>query len=83
MRNLCTGHKNGHKSVKEIHDSTSSFDLTASVVSQYWKIAGGTGAQCMDLSKFYMLATEMLGLIGQRQVRVLKFSILAVLGERI
>jgi hypothetical protein len=59
---LCNGDTNGHASVKKIHDSTSSFDLSASIPSPHWKIAGGTTAQCMDLSKFYMLGTEMLGL---------------------
>jgi hypothetical protein len=58
----CKGDTNGHDSVKKIHDSTGSFDLSASIPSPHWKIAGGTTAQCMDLSKFYMLATEMLGL---------------------
>jgi len=60
--NLCAGDKNGHASVTKIHDSTGSFDLSAALVSQYWNIAGGASAQCMDLSKFYMLASEMLGL---------------------
>jgi hypothetical protein len=59
---LCNGDTNGHASVKKIHDSTASFDLSASTPSPHWKIAGGTTAQCMDLSKFYMLGTEMLGL---------------------
>jgi hypothetical protein len=58
----CSGDSNGHASVKKIHDSTSVFDLSASTPSPHWKIAGGAHAQCMDLAKFYMLATEMLGL---------------------
>lgn len=60
--NLCNGDTNGHESVKKIHDSTGTFDLSASIPLQRWEIAGGQSAQCMDLSKFYMLATEMLGL---------------------
>lgn len=60
--NLCNGDTNGHDSVKKIHDSTGSFDLSASIPANHWDIADGTTAQCMDLSKFYMLATEMLGL---------------------
>ena len=58
----CSGDTNGHASVKKIHDSTTTFDLSASTPSPHWKIAGGTRAQCMDLSTFYMLGTEMLGL---------------------
>jgi len=59
---LCDGDSNGHDSVKKIHDSTGSFDLSAPIAANHWDIAGGTTAQCMDLSKFYMLGTEMLGL---------------------
>jgi hypothetical protein len=59
---LCDGDTNGHQSVEKIHGSTGDFDLSASIPSQHWEIAGGRTAQCMDLSKFYMLATEMLGL---------------------
>jgi len=58
----CSEDSNGHASVKKIHDSTGSFDLSASTPSPHWKIAGGANAQCMDLATFYMLATEMLGL---------------------
>ena len=59
---LCNGDSNGHDSVKKIHDSTASYDLTAPIPSEHWGVAGGTPCQCMDLAKFYMLATEMLGL---------------------
>lgn len=59
---LCSGDSNGHDSVKKIHDSTGSYDLSASTPAPHWNIAGGVSAQCMDLSKFYMLGTEMLGL---------------------
>lgn len=59
---LCDGDTNGHASVKKIHDSTGTFDLSASIPPNHWEIAGGRTAQCMDLSKFYMLATELLGL---------------------
>lgn|ERR1039457_2856821 len=59
---LCKGDTNGHDSVKKIHDSTGTYDLSSSTPSPHWKIAGGAHAQCMDLSNFYMLAAEMLGL---------------------
>jgi hypothetical protein len=59
---LCASQSNGHDSVKKIHDSTGSYDLNSSTPSPLWNIAGGAHAQCMDLSSFYMLAAEMLGL---------------------
>jgi hypothetical protein len=59
---LCAGDSNGHDSVKKIHDSTGTYDLSSSTPSPHWNIAGGAHAQCMDLSKFYWLATELLGL---------------------
>lgn len=58
----CSGDTAPHESVKKIHDKTGSFDLSASIPIPRWRIAGGTSAQCMDLSKFYQLAAEMLGL---------------------
>lgn len=60
--NTCDGQSDAHQSVKSIHDSTGSYNLSAGTPHPRWKIAGGAHAQCMDLSKFYMLASEMLGL---------------------
>jgi hypothetical protein len=62
--NRCRGKSKPHDCVKEIHDSTGSYDLSAGTPTPFWKIAGGAHAQCMDLSQFYKLASEMLGLSG-------------------
>src|SRR4029079_14968071 len=62
---LCTltsGDTNGHDSVKKIHGSSGKYAVGAPIPKHHWEVAGGLRCECIDLSIFYMLASQMLGL---------------------
>jgi hypothetical protein len=62
---LCTltsGDTYGHDSVKKIHGSSGKYAVGAPIPKHHWEVAGGLRCECIDLSIFYMLASQMLGL---------------------
>ena len=59
---LTSGDTNGHDSVQKIHEKGGKYKPGAPKPDDPWVVAGGVRCECVDLSKFYMLATQMLGL---------------------
>jgi hypothetical protein len=59
---LCKGDTNGHDSVKKIHGASGKYAVGAPIPKSHWEVAGGTRCECVDLSIFYLLASQMLGL---------------------
>jgi hypothetical protein len=62
---LCTvanSDYNGHDSVEKIHAKGGKYAVGAPIPKSHWEVAGGVKCECIDLSIFYLLASQMLGL---------------------